>query len=238
MKFTLFCYNKSMKTQIELTDIAEAKKYLSKKDKKMAKFLKVAPKFNLKPNSLVSVYQALIESIIAQQLNGKAASCIFKRLCDLYSSKSIIRPIDILRTEDEDLRNIGISRPKIASIRDLTEFEIEGKLPNINKLHKMTNEEIIENLVKIRGIGNWTVEMLLIFCLGRVDVISGKDLGLRKGLAVIEGIYPRLPTSEEMLEKAEKCWKPYRSIASWYLWRAAEQGRITTYKVRCPKAAP
>ena len=82
--------------------------------------------------------------------------------------------------------------------------------------------EIIEKLSQIKGIGRWTVEMLLIFKLGRIDVISGKDLGLRKGFAVITGKYPNLPTSEEMLEYAEKHWKPYRSIASWYLWRACE----------------
>ena len=209
------------KSEIEKADIANVKEYLSKKDKYMAKFLKIAPEFNLKINSLTSVYQSLIESIIAQQLSGKAASTIFMRLCNLFNSNQI-RPLDIIRSEDDELRSVGISRPKIAAIRDLTDFEINGKLPNLTKLHKMQNEEIIETLSQIKGIGCWTVEMLLIFKLGRIDVISGKDLGLRKGFAIIKGIYPTLPSDNEMLEHAEKYWKPYRSIASWYLWRACE----------------
>lgn len=209
------------KTEIEKANIREIKKYLSSNDHFMADFLKIAPEFNLKINNFTSVYQALIESIISQQLSGKAAFSIFNRLCMIFNS-NIIRPLDILRCEDDELRNIGISRPKIASIRDLTEFELEGKLPSINILHKMPNEEIIENLSKVKGIGRWTVEMLLIFRLGRIDVISGKDLGLRKGFSIIVGKYPSLVSSDEMLKHAEKYWKPYRSIASWYLWRACE----------------
>ena len=210
-----------IKSEIEKADIAQVKEYLSKKDKYMARFLKIAPEFNLKINSLTSVYQSLIESIIAQQLSGKAAGTIFMRLCSLYNSKQI-QPLDIIRSEDDELRSVGISRPKIAAIRDLTEFEMSGKLPSLSKLHKMQNEEIIDTLTKIKGIGRWTVEMLLIFRLGRIDVISGKDLGLRKGFAVIKGCSPTLPSDQEMLEHAEKYWKPYRSIASWYLWRACE----------------
>ena len=210
-----------IKTQIERADITEVKEYLSRKDKKMAEFLKIAPEFNLKPNSLTSVYQALIESIISQQISGKAAQSIYNKLCRLFNNNKV-RPLDIIRSDDEELRTAGVSRPKIAAIRDLTEFEINGKLPSLSKLHKMQNEEIIESLTQIKGIGRWTVEMLLIFRLGRIDVISGKDLGLRKGFAVVEGTYPSLPTAEEMLEHAEKYWKPYRSIASWYLWRACE----------------
>ncbi len=210
-----------MKTQIEEANISEIKKYLSKRDKNMAKFLKIAPEFNLKINSFTSIYQALIESIISQQLSGKSASTIFKRLCSLFNGKSI-RPLDILRAEDDELRGIGVSRPKISYIRDLTEYELSGRLPSIKQLHKMENAEIIEKLSQIKGIGSWTVEMLLIFRLGRIDIISGKDLGLRKGFAVITGSYPNLPAPDYMLEYANKYWKPYRSIASWYLWRACE----------------
>ncbi|MBQ3644489.1 MAG: DNA-3-methyladenine glycosylase 2 family protein [Candidatus Riflebacteria bacterium] len=210
-----------IKTQIENADIEQVKEYLSKKDKYMAKFLKIAPEFNLKINSLTSVYHSLIESIISQQLSGKAASTIFMRLCNLFNSKQIL-PLDIIRSDDDELRSVGISRPKIAAIRDLTDFELSGKLPDLKKLHKMKNEEIIENLTQVKGIGRWTVEMLLIFRLGRIDVFSSKDLGLRKGFAVIKGTYPNLPKIEEIEQYAEKYWKPYRSIASWYLWRACE----------------
>ena len=210
-----------MKTQIEKANIAKIKKYISEKDKYMASFLKIAPEFNLKINEVTTVYQALIESIIAQQLSGKAASSIFNRLCSLFNNNQV-RALDIIRCDDDDLRNVGISRPKIASIRDLTEFELRGELPGLKLLQKMDNNEIIDNLTKIKGIGQWTVEMLLIFKLGRIDVISGKDLGLRKGFSVITGTYPNLPTADYLLDYAEKNWKPYRSIASWYLWRACE----------------
>ena len=210
-----------MKTEIEKANINKIKKYLSAKDKYMADFLKIAPEFNLKINNFTSVYQALIESIISQQLSGKAATTIFKRLCSLFNS-NIVRPLDIIRCEDEELRSVGISRPKIAYIRELTEYELSERLPSLKQLQKMTNEEIINKLTEIKGIGSWTVEMLLIFRLGRIDVISGKDLGLKKGFSVITRTYPKLPTQEQMLEYAEKFWKPYRSIASWYLWRACE----------------
>lgn len=210
-----------MKTQIEKANIEEIKKYLSKKDRNMAKFLKIAPEFNLRINSQTTVYQTLIESIISQQLSGKAAATIFKRLCSFFNNNEL-RPLDILRCDDDELRSIGISRPKIASIRDLTDYELRGELPSLKQLHKLENEEIIKKLSQIKGIGKWTVEMLLIFKLGRIDIISEKDLGLRKGFAIITGKYPNLPTSEDMLNYAEKYWKPYRSIASWYLWRACE----------------
>ena len=163
----------------------------------------------------------MIESIISQQLSGKAAYSIYSKLCKLYNNNTV-RPLDIIRSEDDELRAVGISRPKISAIRDLTEFELSGRLPELKKLHKMSDSEIITNLTQIKGIGQWTVEMLLIFRLGRIDVISSNDLGLRKGFAIIRGKYPTLPQPEEMFKYAEKHWKPYRSIASWYLWRACE----------------
>lgn len=211
-----------MQTEIELLNIAKVKRALGKTDKKMAEFLKIAPDFNLRPSSFTSVYQALVESIISQQLSAKAANCIFRRVCNLFGSSNSIRPLDIFRAEDEELHDLGVSTPKIAAIRDLTDFEMSGRLPSIEQLNEMDNESIVQSLVKIRGVGRWTVEMLLIFKLGRADVISGNDLGLRKGFAIVERTYPTLPTSEEMLAHAEKHWKPYRSIASWYLWRACE----------------
>ena len=211
-----------MVTEIESLNIARVKRALGKTDKKMAEFLKIAPEFNLVPRSFTSVYQALVESIIAQQLSGKAANCIFRRVCNLFGSSNTIKPLDIFRAEDEELHSLGVSAPKIKAIRDLTDFEMSGRLPSLEQLNKMENEAIIETLVKIRGVGRWTVEMLLIFKLGRADIISGNDLGLRKGFAIVERTYPILPTSEEMLAHAEKHWKPYRSVASWYLWRACE----------------
>lgn len=212
-----------MKAEIELVNINSVIRKLSKTDKKMAEFLEIAPAFNFRLATFTSVYQALIESIISQQLSMKAANCIFKRLCSLYSSNpKNIRPFDIFRTDDEELHNIGISTPKITAIRDLTEHALNGYLPDNEALLSMTNDEIIEKLTKIKGIGQWTVEMLLIFKLGRKDVIPGNDQGLKKGFAIVERTYPNLPASKELLAHAEQHWKPFRSIASWYLWRACE----------------
>ena len=210
-----------MKTEIESANIKEINEYLSKKDKYLKEFIKIAPEFNLKINSLTSVYQALIESIISQQISSKAAYTIFKRLCSLFNTKNI-RPLDIIRTEDEELKSIGISRPKISYIRNLTDYEISGKLPTLKTLNQMKSEEIVHNLTQIKGIGKWTVEMLLIFRLGRLDIISSNDLGLRKGFAIISHNYPIIPSPEELFNYSEKYWKPYRSVASWYLWRACE----------------
>lgn len=211
-----------MKTEIELVDIKSAIKQLGKTDERMAEFLTIAPEFNLKVADFSSVYQALIESIISQQLSMKASNCIFKRLCNLCFFNNKIKPLDIIRTGDEELHEIGISKPKITAIRDLTDYEMNGDLPDYNQLLTMSNEDIIRNLTRIRGIGQWTVEMLLIFKLGRKDVFSLTDLGLRKGFAIVQRTYPKLPSIEKMQSHAEKHWKPYRSIASWYLWRACE----------------
>ena len=203
-------------------NLTRIKNRLGLSDKRMCDFLKIAPDCNLKPNGLTSIFQALVESIISQQLSVKAASCIFKRLCSLFGSQNTVRPLDIFRTSDDELRAIGISKPKTAAIRDLTDFALSNRLPTIEQLEGMSDEAIIESLTQIKGIGRWTVEMLLIFKLGRIDVMASSDQGLRKGFAIIEGIYPRLPSPQELAEHAEKHWKPYRSIASWYLWRACE----------------
>lgn len=201
-------------------DLNQVLKHLSKVDSDLGQLIKTAPRFNIEFSPTTSIFQALLESIIYQQLTGKAAATIYRRVLNLFSGKHEVTALDIIRAGEEELRSAGLSRNKVLAIKDLAEFAISGRLPDHEQLHLMPNKEIIDRLTLIRGIGRWTVEMLLIFKLGRADVMAADDYGLRKGLAAIRR-QKNLPTPAE-LARQSLAWKPYRSIASWYLWRAAE----------------
>ncbi len=208
-------------------DVTTAVACLTKADPQLGGFIKKAPAFNLVADEFSSPFMALLETIVYQQLTGKAAATIFRRLLHLFSGGDSINPLDLIRASDEELRSAGLSGPKIAAARDLAEFAVSGKLPELRQMHRMSNSELVEKLTAIRGIGRWTVEMLLIFKLGRVDVMAPDDYGLRKGLAVIRGTPGNLPAPKELARQA-LAWQPYRSIAAWYLWRASEAaGRLT-----------
>lgn len=200
--------------------IARAIKELSENDKELGIFIRSAPAFNLRPDVIHSPFQALLEAIVYQQLTGKAAATIFSRLLALFGKTGSVSPLDIIRAGDSELRSAGLSGAKIAAARDLAEFAASGQLPSLQELHRMHNADIISTLTKIKGIGRWTVEMLLIFKLGRADIVAVDDYGLRKGLAAIRGMQT-LPSTAALQEQSKK-WKPYGTIASWYLWRAAE----------------
>lgn len=202
-------------------DIAAAISHLCIVDNDLGRFISSAPAFNLKGDTFSSPFMALLEAIVYQQLTGKAAATIFGRVLGLFSTEGKISPFDIIRAEDSELRSAGLSGPKIAAARDLAEFTASGKLPDLDTLHKMTDSQIINTLTQIRGIGRWTVEMLLIFRLGRTDVMAADDYGLRKGLALIRGTPGTLPEPQELTRQARR-WQPFRSIAAWYLWRASE----------------
>ncbi|MBU1108572.1 MAG: methylated-DNA--[protein]-cysteine S-methyltransferase [Candidatus Riflebacteria bacterium] len=199
-------------------------KHLSKVDRDLGQLIKTAPRFNLEFSSNTSIFQALLESIIYQQLTGKAAATIYRRVLDLFSGKQDVTALDIIRADEDELRSAGLSRNKVLAIKDLAEFAISGRLPDHKQMLLMPSREIIDRLTLIRGIGRWTVEMLLIFRLGRADLMAADDYGLRKGLAAIRH-QKALPTPAE-LTRQSLAWKPYRSIASWYLWRAAENYKI------------
>ena len=210
--------------RLEEIDTGAAIEHLCRADKDLGQFIKQAPKFNLKCDNLASPFQALLEAIVYQQLTGKAAATIFKRLLSLFSANGSVSPLDIIRASDEELRSAGLSGAKIAAARDLAEFAASGRLPDLKSLRRMPDHEIIAILTQIRGIGRWTVEMLLIFKLGRTDVMAADDYGLRKGLAVIRKQPQNLPTAKELAQHALS-WRPFRSIAAWYLWRAAEAAK-------------
>ncbi|MDD3148906.1 MAG: methylated-DNA--[protein]-cysteine S-methyltransferase, partial [Candidatus Riflebacteria bacterium] len=210
-------------------DISSAITCLSESDADLGRFISMAPAFNLRCDNLSSPFQALLEAIVYQQLTGKAAATIFSRLLRLFSDGTSVTPLDIIRASDEELRSAGLSGAKVAAIRDLAEFAASGRLPELKHLQRMSDREIITRLSQIRGIGRWTVEMLLIFKLGRVDVMAADDYGLRKGLAVIRGAQT-LPDAKELAREALR-WRPFRSIAAWYLWRASEAAKLKAGQV-------
>jgi 3-methyladenine DNA glycosylase/8-oxoguanine DNA glycosylase len=169
-----------------------------------------------------SIFYSLLRAIIYQQLAGKAAAAILGRVDALFPGHEYVHPEDIAGATDEQLRSAGLSRNKMAAIRDLAAKTLDGTVPTLAQIRRMKDQNIIDRLVAVRGIGVWTVEMLLIFRLGRPDVLPVDDYGVRKGFKLSFNMRA-LPTKKQMLRRGEK-WRPYRSVASWYLWRAAEAG--------------
>ena len=205
-------------------DVDEALEHLGSVDKKMGKLIMRVGPFRMKLQQITtSPFESLARSIVYQQLTGKAAATIYGRVQEIFgSSGTLPHPKKILQTPDETLRAAGLSRAKTAAFKDLALKQMEGLVPTLDELHEMTDEEIIEQLIAIRGIGRWTVEMMLIFKLGRPDVLPIHDYGVRKGFATI---YRKerddLPTPKELADFGRR-WAPFRSVASWYLWRANE----------------
>jgi 3-methyladenine DNA glycosylase/8-oxoguanine DNA glycosylase len=165
-------------------------------------------------------FAALVEAVVYQQLTGKAAATILGRVKALYPNRSFPRPRDIVATPDEQLRRAGLSRAKIAAVKDIAAKTLDGTVPTVTQITRMTDDEIVTRLTTIRGVGRWTAEMVLIFMLGRLDVLPSTDYGVRKGFAAAYGRV-ELPSPTDLLTHGER-WRPYRSIASWFLWRAAD----------------
>jgi 3-methyladenine DNA glycosylase/8-oxoguanine DNA glycosylase len=175
----------------------------------------------LRPRRNQSLFAAVARAIVYQQLSGSAAATILGRVQALYAPKRFPTPSDILTTPPERLRAAGLSTAKTAALRDLAERSLDGTVPTMRRVRLMDDEDVIERLVQVRGVGRWTAEMLLMFRLGRGDVLPVSDLGIRKGFALTFG-NRRLPAAITIERRAER-WRPYRSVACWYLWRALEQ---------------
>lgn len=165
------------------------------------------------------LFSALSRAIIHQQISTKAAAAIYSRFLLLYPHQPFPTAQDILNTPDEILRQAGLSRPKVAYLKDLAQKVIDG-LPTLVELDTMDDEAIVQTLTKVKGIGRWTVQMLLIFRLQRQDVLPVDDLGVRAGIRKIYGLQ-ELPNRATVTSLGQK-WQPYRSVASWYLWRSLE----------------
>ncbi len=177
--------------------------------------------FDLRLEKAPNLFVALAEAIVYQQLTGKAAATIFGRVRGLFGrARSGPTAEQVLGASDERLRGAGLSRSKLLSLRDLARRVESGALPTLAAVRRMDDEAIIERLTEVRGIGRWTAEMLLIFTLGRPDVLPADDYGIRKGFAAAFG--RREPPARADVEKRGARWKPYRTVASWYLWRALE----------------
>lgn len=168
-----------------------------------------------------SLFDALLRSIVYQQLSGKAAGTILSRVVALYAPAPTPDPAALLATDDAVLRSAGLSRNKTAALKDLARHTLDGTVPTLAGARALSDGELVDRLTVVRGIGRWTVEMLLIFRLGRPDVLPVDDLGVRKGFQRAYGMR-RLPAAVTLTRRAER-WRPYRSVASWYLWREAER---------------
>lgn len=191
--------------------------HLRRVDPDLAQLIDRVGAFELQLKGAQSTFATLVEAVVHQQLSTKAAGTILARLCALFpGARRGLTARGILESSDEVLRGAGLSRAKVLALRDLAEKQVRGGIPGLAKLRGMKDDAIIERLTQVRGIGRWTVEMLLIFHLGRGDVLPAGDLGLRSGFASIMGGVP----SPKELERHGERWRPYRSVASWYLWRA------------------
>jgi DNA-3-methyladenine glycosylase II len=215
-------------------DPAAAVASLKAADAKLGRLIEQAGPFALKLDPRRSPFAALLESILYQQLHGKAAAAIHERVRAIYQGDPT--PALLLATPEERLRAAGVSGNKIRALRDLAERTLDGTVPTARAIGKMSDEEIVERLTAVRGVGRWTAEMLLIFRLGRPDVLPAGDYGVRKGFALAFLRVPRsrplaaadLPAPEAVLRRGRR-WEPFRSVASWYLWRACDlqkEGRI------------
>lgn len=215
-------YNESIKLKIEnISDkkIKKAIQHLKQNDKILARVIDIVGPCTLVPQT--NPFESIIDAIISQQLSMYAAQAIFNRFIEFYQPKIFPEPEDILRTSEDDLKKIGISTSKIKSIKDLSEKVLAGKI-NLNEITKLSDDEIINELTKVKGIGRWTAHMFLIFSLCRLNVLPTEDLGIRKGIQKLYRLR-NLPNEEKVKEVAKKNnWHPYCSIASWYIWRSLE----------------
>jgi len=213
-------------------DVDEALAHLIANDTKLGALIERAGPFTLRLDPSPSPFESLLESILYQQLHGKAAATIHRRVKEYYGGAP--EPRLLLETPDEVLRAAGVSFNKIKALKDLAARTLDGTVPGHAAIKKMSDAEIVERLTEVRGIGPWTVEMLLIFRLGRPDVLPATDYGVRKGFALTFLKAPKtrpldakdLPRPEIVLKRGKQ-WTPFRSVASWYLWRACDLAKNT-----------
>ena len=205
-------------------DPAHAVATISAADRRLARLIERAGPFTLRPERMHSPFHALMRAIVYQQLSGKAAATILGRVLELFPGG--VEPAALLACPPATLRAAGMSHAKIAAVRDLAEKSLDGTVPTLPRLRRLDDAEVLERLSQVRGVGRWTVEMLLIFRLGRGDVLPVGDLGVRRGFMLTYG-GDEMPTPDAMTRRAER-WRPYRSVASWYLWRAVDLHKADT----------
>lgn len=197
--------------------------HLARRDRVMARLIREAGPCTMKPEPRRTPFQSLVQAVAHQQLNGTAAATILRRFKALFPGRRFPRPEDVAAATDEALRSAGLSRSKVAAIRDITARVLSGEIPGSRALGGMTDEEVVRRLTAARGVGRWTAEMLLMFQMGRADVLPADDYGVRSGFRMAYG-RGELPRPRELLAFGER-WRPHRTVASWYLWRAVDLHR-------------
>ncbi|HVM95211.1 MAG TPA: hypothetical protein VMT89_02425 [Candidatus Acidoferrales bacterium] len=215
-------------------DLIEAMQWLGERDELLKRLIDETPGFELDVKEAVSPYEALLESIAYQSISGKAAATIYGRVKALGGDGRAPTPAQMLKLRVPQLRKAGLSNAKVLAMKDLARKTLEGVVPTLAQAQTMSDEELVDRIVSVRGIGAWSVEMFLIFRLGRPDVLPIHDLGVKKGWSVTYG-KKHMPTPKELLAFGER-WRPYRTVASWYMWRAFERaGYAATNRIKPPK---
>jgi DNA-3-methyladenine glycosylase II len=197
-----------------------AARHLRRVDPHLGRVIQKVGDCPLVPRRGVLPWQALTRSVAFQQLNGTAAETIFRRFLALFPETKFPTPEQVVAAPETKLREAGLSRAKTAAIKDIAAKTVAGIVPDRRTIARWSDAEVVERLTVIRGVGPWTVEMLLMFTLGRPDVLPATDYGVRNGFALVYG-RKELPAPREVLEHGER-WRPYRSAAAWYLWRAVD----------------
>lgn len=199
--------------------LKQAAEYLSKQDPSLAEVIKNHGPCDIAPHR--DYYRQLVGSIITQQLSVKVADVIFKRFRDLFPGSDFPSPEAILKRDIEDFRQIGMSYAKARYVRDLAQHVVDGKV-KFDHLDALSNEEIIKELTAVKGIGEWTVHMFLMFCMGRLDVLAHGDLGIKNGAMKLYGLKDQ-PDAKALQQLAKKRkWHPYETVACWYIWASLD----------------
>src|SRR2546427_2123998 len=216
-------------------NLSAAMNHLTAKDQKLAELIANTLPFQMDADPLQSPYEALLEAITYQSISGKAAATIYGRIKALSATGRAPTPQEMLKLRKPVLRKAGLSGAKVLAMKDLAQKTFDGVVPTLEQAEKLSDEELVERLVSVRGIGAWTVEMFLIFRLGRPDVLPIHDLGVKKGWSLTYN-KKHMPRPKELLAFGER-WRPYRTVASWYMWRACQRaGSAAARQIRPAQA--
>jgi DNA-3-methyladenine glycosylase II len=200
-----------------------ATRHLAKVDPVMGRLIRDIGPCRLVPSRGRSPFESLARAIAYQQLHDKAADSILRRFVALFPGRRFPSPAEVLATDVRAIRKAGFSRAKVVALRDLAAKALDGTVPTGAAIRRLDDEAVIERLTAVRGIGRWTVEMLLIFHLNRPDVLPIDDFGVRNGFRIAYG-RRTMPTPREVGRYGER-WRPYRTVASWYLWRTVDRAK-------------
>jgi DNA-3-methyladenine glycosylase II len=206
-----------------MTNTTDPTQHLAKVDPVMRRLIQAIGPYSLQTNPRRPPFEILARAIANQQLNGAAAETILRRLIALFPGGKFPTPDDLLMANEDDIRSAGFSRAKVAALRDLAAKTLDGTVPHARTIRTLEDDAIVTRLTQIRGVGRWTVEMLLIFQLGRPDVLPADDFGVRQGFRLAYGLAD-LPKPKELLLHGER-WRPYRTTAAWYLWQVVDRAK-------------